>query len=103
MDEHKNIDFIEDAERRAGGVRWDDTDNPAGFYTLLASVARAMGRNPHNEHDDYAVGMLISQQIQDEMSGESARKRASDNMFASLLMAGISPDTLGEMFGKKRW
>jgi hypothetical protein len=101
MSEHKNAsDFIEDAERRAG-ARWDDPDNPAGLYTLLASVARAMGTNPHDERDDYAAGMLLAQQIQDELTGEAARKRAADDMLVAMLTAGVSPDTLGALLGKK--
>jgi hypothetical protein len=102
MSEHKNAaDFIENAERRAG-ARWDDPDNPAGLYTLLASVARAMGTNPHDERDDYAAGMLLAQQIQDEMTGEAARKRAADDMLVAMLTAGMSPDALGDMLGKKK-
>jgi hypothetical protein len=98
MSDHKNADFIEDAERRAG-ARWDDPDNPAGLYTLLASVARAMGTNPHDERDDYAAGMLLAQQ--DEMTGEAARKRAADDMLVAMLTTGMSPDALGALLGKK--
>jgi hypothetical protein len=102
MSEHKNAsDFIEDAERRAG-ARWDDPDNPAGLYTLLASVARAMGTNPHDERDDYAAGMFLARQIQDELTGEAARKRAADDMLVAMLTAGVSPDTLGALCGKKK-
>jgi hypothetical protein len=101
MSKHKNAaDFIEDAERRAG-ARWDDPDNPAGLYTLLASVARAMGTNPHSERDDYVAGMSLAKQIQDELTGESARKRAADNMLVSMLTAGMPPDTLGALLGRK--
>jgi hypothetical protein len=99
MSDHKNpADFIEDAERRAG-ARWDD---PAGLYTLLASVTRAMGTNPHDERDDYAAGMLLAQQIQDELTGEAARKRAADDMLVAMLTAGMSPDALGALLGKKK-
>jgi hypothetical protein len=101
MSEHKNAaDFIENAERRAG-ARWDDPDNPAGLYTLLASVAREMGVNPHDERDDYIAGMFLARQIQDEFSGEAARKRAADDMLVAMLTAGMSPDTLGALLGKK--
>jgi hypothetical protein len=93
-----NGDFIEQIEERAG-CRWDDPDNPAARRMLFAAVARVMGRNPHGEKDDYAVGMLLEYQIEQELSGEAERKRQSDQMIADMLLSGISPDTLGSLLG----
>jgi hypothetical protein len=46
--------------------------------------------------------MLLAQQIQDELTGEAARKRAADDMLVAMLTAGMSPDTLGALLGKKK-
>jgi hypothetical protein len=91
--------FIEQAEARAG-CRWDDPDNPAARRVLFAAVARAMGRNPHDERDDYAVGMLLEHQIKQELSGEAERKRQGDQMIADMLLAGMSPDILAALLGR---
>jgi hypothetical protein len=90
--------LIEQMEERAG-CRWDDPDNPAARRMLFAAVARVMGHNPYSEKDDYAVGMLLEHQIEQELSGEAERKRQSDQMIADMLLSGISPDTLGVLLG----
>lgn len=96
--------FIELAEQEAG-CRWDDPNNPAGMASLVGALARAMrdngmgGPSPafQQRRDDVAVGMLLMH----EMSPEGQRQRETDHMLAEMLRAGIGPDTLASLFGRR--
>ena len=91
--------LIEQIEETTG-KRWDDADDQTALATLFGAVARAMGENPHGPKDEYAAGTLLIHQIEQELSGEAARRRAMDAMLAEMLIAGISPDTIGAMCEK---
>lgn len=88
-------DLIERAEALAG-CRWDD-ESGLGLAAILGAVARAAGKNPHPHRDDIAAGMLIREQ----MTERYQREQASKEMMATLLSAGVSPDDLGALLGKK--
>lgn len=90
-------DLIEKAEREAGcRVDSDGFDNSA-MAVLFGALSRAMGKSNHRECDDFAAGTLIKHNI----SEEGQREQESKEMMANMLMAGVSPDTLGDLFGKK--
>ena len=85
--------LIEEAER-IGGARWDDETNPNGMFALLGALARAMGNNPHAPKDDVAAGMLLAHR----MTPAAQRKRQADALLAEMLVAGLDPETLRDLF-----
>lgn len=94
-EEKKGGDIIEEYEKEYGcRVEADNFLNNA-FTALVGMVAREMGRSSFDARDDLAVGTLILSE---------AYKRRQDDMelFASLIRSGVSPDTIINLFGKKR-
>lgn len=92
-------DLIERMEAETGQrIDSNDGDNLA-MAGLLGAMARMMGQTPssYRERDDVAAGLLIRHQ----MSPEYARKRESDRMLAQMLTAGMSPDSIADLFGAK--
>lgn len=85
-DESSNL--IERVEQEAG-CRWDDPNNPAAMAIIVGAIGRAMGKHNFEERDDFAVGVLIMDEIQ---NGE--KKAAADKMLLALLQAGLSPDNI---------
>jgi hypothetical protein len=82
-------DLIERAEREVGVDSWDDPKNPGAIRILLGAVAREMGVNPHKEREDYAVGILLAEEIEN-----GAENRRRDEAMIALLMLGVPPDAL---------
>ena len=92
-------DLIERMEAETGQrIDSNDGDNNA-MVGLLGAMARMMGQSPpsYRERDDVAAGLLIRHQ----MSPEYARKQESDRMLAQMLTAGMSPDSIADLFGAK--
>lgn len=88
-------DLIERAEREGGG-RWDDPNGNA-LTILLGALAREMGKSNFRPRDDYAVGLLIA----DEIANGDARRQADDAILA-MLNLGLSPDDIRALNGGKQ-
>ncbi len=90
-------DLIERMEAETG-QRIDDNDGDnMAVVGLLGAMSRMMGQSPasYKERDDVAAGVIIKHQ----MTAEYKRQQASDKMMAAMLIGGMSPDDLKELFG----
>lgn len=87
-------DLIERAERESG-ARWDDPDNRNARNILLGALARELGQHNFEERDDFAVGILIQDEIE---NGEKNRRRAE--ALRTMLGLGMSPDDIRALNGK---
>lgn len=88
-------DLIERAEREGGG-RFDDPNSNA-LTILLGALAREMGKSNFGPRDDYAVGLLIA----DEIANGDARRQA-DSAILAMLNLGLSPDDIRALNGGER-
>lgn len=93
----KASDLIERMEQECG-CRWDDNggDNMA-MAGIFGALARAMGKTQHAERDDVAAGVVLRHQ----MTPEYKAQERSNAIMAEMMIAGVSPDTLGDLFSKK--
>jgi hypothetical protein len=87
--------LIEHAEREGGG-RFDDPNSNA-LTILLGALAREMGKSRFDERDDFAVGVLIA----DEIANGDARRQA-DAAILAMLNLGFSPDDIHALNGTKK-
>lgn len=90
-------DLIERMERETGQrIDSNDGDNFA-FAGLIGAISRLLGQSPVNytEREDVAAGVLIRHQ----MSPEGQREKKGDELLASMLTSGMSPDDLKNLLG----
>ncbi len=88
-------DLIERLERETGQrIDSKDGDNLA-MAGLFGALARAMGTNPHQSRDDVAAGVVIRHQ----MTPAYKKQKEADQLLASMLMAGVSPDDAKSLLG----
>ncbi|MCP5018883.1 MAG: hypothetical protein GY938_26945 [Ketobacter sp.] len=92
MSENAN-DLIERLERETG-QRIDD-DNSLSFAGLIGAMSRELGKSNHQRRDDVAAGVVI----QHQMTPAYKRQQEADEMLASLLMSGLSPDDAKNIMG----
>jgi hypothetical protein len=85
-------DLIERMEKETG-VRIDaNNGDNAAMAGLFGAISRIMGMTPpaYRESDDVAAGILLLHQ----MSPAGKREREADDLLASLLLGGTSPDII---------
>lgn len=90
-------ELIERMERETGQrIDANDGDNMA-MAGLLGAMSRMMGQSPasYTEREDVAAGVLLRHQ----MSPAGQRESESKEMIASMLIGGVSPDTLKALLG----
>lgn len=90
-------DLIERLEAETG-QRIDDNDGDnLAMAGLIGAVSRIMGKSPstYRERDDVAAGLLIKYQ----MSPEFQREQERNELIASMLIGGASPDDLKDLLG----
>jgi len=93
----KANDLIERLEKETG-QRIDEPGSMA-MLGLLGAMSRIMGKSPasYTEKDDVAAGTVIAYR----MSPEYKRKKQTDEMIASMLANGMSPDDIAKLTGKR--
>ena len=82
------------------GQRIDANDgNNLAMAGLFGAMERMMGKTPpsYTERDDVAAGVLLRH----KMSPAGRQEEESNRLMAEMLAVGMSPDTLGSLFGKK--
>lgn len=90
-------DLIERLEAETG-QRIDDNDGDnAALAGLFGAVSRIMGQSPpsYRECDDVAAGMLIRHKMRPEYKAE----QEANQLMASLLASGMSPDDVKDFMG----
>ena len=90
-------DLIERMESETGQrIDSNGGDNNA-IAGLLGAMSRISGLSPasYTERDDVAAGLLLKYQ----MSPEGQRQKESDELLASLLAGGMSPDDIKSLTG----
>ena len=90
-------DLIERLEAETG-KRIDDNDGDnMAMAGLFGAVSRLMGQSPpsYQERDDVAAGVLIRHQ----MTPEYRREQEANQVMASLLASGMSPDDVKDFMG----
>lgn len=86
-------DLIERSERESG-ARWDDPDNNNARNILLGALSRELGQHNFTEKDDFAVGLLIQDEIE---NGEQKRRQAE--ALRTMLGLGMSMDDIRALNG----
>lgn len=97
MDNLTPGELIEQMERETG-QRWDANNGQnATMWGLFGMLARALGKSDHDSRDDVAAGALIMH----ELSPEGQREREAKETLGAALAAGISPDVIAALSGRK--
>jgi len=80
------------------GQRIDDNDGDnMAMAGLFGAVSRLMRQSPpsYRERDDVAAGLLIRHQMTPQYQNE----QEANDLIASLLASGISPDDIKDIMG----
>jgi hypothetical protein len=90
-------DLIERMERETGQRVDDNGGDNMAVAGLIGALARMMGKTPstYTERDDVAAGVLIKHQA----SPAYKREQESKEIMVAMLMGGLSPDDLKNIFG----
>lgn len=90
-------DLIERAEKETGQrIDSNEGDNNA-IALLMGALSRELKQSPQNykERDDLAAGILIKHR----MSPEGQAEKENNKLIASMLLEGLSPDTVKDLLG----
>ncbi len=90
-------ELIEAMERSTGQRIEDNGFDNFAVAGLLGAMARELGQTPrsYGNEEDVAAGLLIQHR-----SATKRQRDPADEMLASMLIAGISPDVLGSLLGR---
>jgi hypothetical protein len=88
-------ELIEQMEKETGQRIDDNEGENLAMAGLIGVLARALGKSPHRPKDDIAAGVMISYQ----MTPAYRAKKEADELMASLLASGISPDEIKNLYG----
>jgi hypothetical protein len=90
-------DLIERMEAETGQRIDNNNGDNLAVAGLLGAMSRLMGQLPASyvERDDVAAGLLIKHQ----MSPEYQREQETKELITSLLVNGVSPDTVKTLIG----
>lgn len=90
-------DLILRAEEEAG-CRFDDPERGFDAMALIAgALGREMGLHHFDPKDDFAAGTVLLHAA----SPRGQAQREAERAFASLLSAGVDPDSAAVLFGRK--
>ena len=93
-------DLIERMERETG-QRIDDNDgNNNAMAGCIGAIARLMGKTAHTNYaDDPNMDVPVGMYLKATSTPEYKARERSNEMLASMLVAGVSPDDLKALMG----